>query len=124
MSPRSDEYMGAAHRKLTAARVMLRNGLSEEAAGAAYYAMLNAARAANSEQNRHSKTHRGAWTLFAELFVRTGELPTELQDMAEGARQLREEADYGGGGADEDQAREAVADAERFVQAIEDHFAR
>lgn len=123
MSPRSNEYIEAAHRKLAAARLMLENGLTEEAAGAAYYAMLNAARAANSERDRHSKTHRGAWALFAELFVKTGEMPKELQDMAEAARQLREEADYGGGGADEDQARQAVVDAERFVQMIQGHFA-
>ncbi len=120
MSPRSAEYIEAANRKLEAARVMLRNGLPEDAAGAAYYAMLNAARAAASEEGRHSKTHHGAWVLFAELFVSTGRVPRDLQSAAEEARQLREQADYGAAGADEGQAREAVAGAERFVRIVEE----
>lgn len=123
MSPRSDEYIGAAERKLAAARLMLGSGLSEDAAGAAYYAMLNAAQAANSEHGRYSKTHRGAWILFSQLFVRTGRVPEDLQAVAEDARQLREQADYGGGGADAAQAEMAVAGAERFVQIIRELFA-
>jgi len=72
LSPRSEELRALATRKLAAARTLLDSGFSQDAAGAAYYAMLYAARAALSEGDEHAKTHSGTWTLFSERYVNAG----------------------------------------------------
>jgi predicted nucleotidyltransferase len=72
MSPRSKEFMDGARERLAAARTNLDANLPYVAVGLAYYAMLYAARAALSEEDRYAKTHSGTWTLFRELFVQTG----------------------------------------------------
>ncbi len=72
MSPRSEEFMAMARDRLGAARAALEAGFSSNAASAAYFAMLYAARAALSEEEQSAKTHRGTWQLFRETFVDTG----------------------------------------------------
>lgn len=119
MSPRSEEFLDGARRKLTLARVALAAGLPQDAAGAAYYAMLNAARAALSEENLYAKTHRGVWTQFSATFVKTGRLDAQLATRAEKAREAREEADYGVGGANAAEAETMIAHAEAFITAVE-----
>lgn len=119
MSPRSEEFVVLARRKLQVARVSLEAGFPEDAAGAAYYAMLNAARAALSEQDLHAKTHNGVWTLFSERFVKAGAVAPELGAHAEAARGRREQADYDTGGAGHDEARVTIDRAEAFVEQIE-----
>jgi len=48
------------------------------ALSAAYYAMLYAARAALSERDISTKTHRGLWHELRRVFVETGELDVDL----------------------------------------------
>ena len=122
MRPRSAEFLDVARRKLKAARVAFGAGLSQDAAGAAYYAMLNAARAALSEENLYAKTHRGVWTQFSATFVKTGRLDAHLAQRAEKAREAREEADYGVGGANAEEAETMIAHAEGFLAAVEALF--
>ncbi|MGH3031399.1 MAG: HEPN domain-containing protein [Gaiellaceae bacterium] len=71
MSPRSEEFMAMARDRLALARTALDAGFPSGAVSAAYYAMLSAARAALSEEERLAKTHSGAWSLFHESFVAT-----------------------------------------------------
>lgn len=123
MSPRSQEFLDGARRKLEAARVVFDAGLPQDAAAAAYYAMLNAARAALSEEDLYAKTHRGVWALFSDTFIRTGRLDAALPTRAEEARKAREEADYGVGGADAREAETIIAHAEEFVAAVEALYA-
>lgn len=85
--------------------------------------MLNAARAALSEEDLYAKTHHAVWTLFSDTFVRTGRLDAELGTRAEGARKAREEGDYGVGGADAREAETLISAAESFVEAVERLFA-
>lgn len=66
MSPRSEEFMVQARERAVAAQELLAAGHLEPAVSVAYYAMLNAARAALSEDDQHSRTHRGTWHLFRE----------------------------------------------------------
>jgi hypothetical protein len=73
MSPRSQEFMDEARDRLAAARQIAKSGHPGSVVNAAYYAMLNAARAALSERGEHSKSHSGTWTLFSATFVATGE---------------------------------------------------
>jgi uncharacterized protein (UPF0332 family) len=119
VSPRSEEFVQVARRKLQLARSSLQAGFSEDAAAAAYYAMLSAARAALSEQDVHAKTHNGVWTLFSDRFVRTGAVGRELGGYADAAREHRQQADYETGGASPEEALVAIGHAEEFVERIE-----
>jgi len=110
--------MAGARRHLAAARALLAGGIPENAAAAAYYAMLYAARAALSEEDRNAKTHRGVWALFSESFVVTGRVSKELYDAAQTARELREASDYRAAGATTEEAERAAKAAERFVAEI------
>jgi len=56
--------------------------------------MLNAARAALSEQDEHAKTHTGTWTLFSAAFVATGNFDQGLSALARRAKAAREKGLY------------------------------
>lgn len=119
MSPRSDEYMQMAHDALEAARSLTEAGLPADAVSRAYYAMLDAARAALSERDLHAKTHGGTWSLFAEQFIKTGRIDDVWSRRAGRVRQLREAGDYDAERPDAESAAEALAQAEEFVQLID-----
>jgi uncharacterized protein (UPF0332 family) len=86
---------------------------------AAYYAMLNAARAALSERGEHAKTHSGTWTLFSKLFVTTGEFDPELSTLARQAKEAREKGDYEAAPPSAREAVDFVATAADFIAAVE-----
>lgn len=117
MSPRSAEFMAKAHSRLAAARDSLAAGHPDETVSLAYYAMLYAARAALSEENRHAKTHSGAWSQFAETFVKEGRFDTQLYRAARDVEEARLEGDYEAATFDRDRATAALETAERFVEA-------
>ena len=119
MSPRSEEFLASARERLASARDLLLTGHSETSAGAAYYAMLYAARAALSEQDLNAKTHRGTWHLFRDSFVASGRFEPGLYEASQEAQRLREAADYEAGGAAPEEAERVVAAAERFVATVE-----
>lgn len=110
--------MTSAQERIRAAHAALAAGFPSVAVSAAYYAVLYAARAALSEQDRNAKTHRGVWSLFGELFVSTGRVDSSLFDATRRIQELREAADYDAREVAEEQARAIVSDAERFVAAI------
>ncbi len=87
---------------------------------AAYYALLYAARAALSEADRHARTHRGVWHLFFQRYVATGRFDPELHAAATRQQDRRESVDYGAADLGPEDAREALAVAERFVAAVRD----
>ena len=123
MSPRSEEYMEMAREALQAARLALSEHLYADAVSRAYYAMLDAARAALSERDLYAKTHRGLWSLFSESFVKSGEVDGAWSGRAEKARNLREGGDYGAKRPAPEAATEVVQWAGEFVAEIERLFA-
>ncbi len=123
MSPRSEEFMAGARDRLDLARTALEAGFPAGATSAAYYAMLYAARAALSEEERNAKTHSGTWGLFRETFVATGRFDGRLFSEAHGTQQLREAADYDALMVPRDEAERIVALADRFVAAVADMLA-
>lgn len=123
MSPRSREFFDRARARLEDARTTLEHGLHEIAVGAAYYAMLYAARAALSERDLHAKTHSGTWSLVRQTLVADGSLPSELVAEAERLARVREGADYDAVVVDRQQAEQAVESAARFVAALADLLA-
>ncbi len=118
MSPRSEEFLSSAQERVRAARASLHAGFPTSAVSAAYYAMLYAARAALSEEERNAKTHRGVWSLFSEVFVASSRFERELFAAAQRAQDPREAADYEAGSISAEQADGVLADADRFVSAI------
>jgi uncharacterized protein (UPF0332 family) len=86
--------------------------------GAAYYAALYAARAALSEEDSYGKTHRGTWDLFRQTFVSTERFDGDLVADLRRLQQAREGADYEALAVTHEQASEAIALADRFVDAV------
>lgn len=120
MSPRSEEFIGEARERLRVARLDLDGGFPSAAVGAAYYAMLYAARGALSELDAHAKTHGGTWSLFHERLVATGRIDRELAAKARRAEKRRYETDYDAASVAPEEAEAMLADAQRFVAAVEE----
>ena len=120
MTPRSKEFFDRAWERLEGARKNLEQGEYAITVGAAYYAMLYAARAALSEQDETAKTHRGTWALFREAFVEPGRFDRDLFSQAQRTQELREAADYEAGQVSTGQAETIVEQAAGFVSAVED----
>lgn len=118
MSPRSEEFMAAARDRLDLARVAHESGHPEGALSAAYYAMLYAARAALSEEDRYAKTHSGTWHLFRETFVAAAQFDPALEKEASATQKPREDADYDAASISTERAKEVVDLAHRFVAAV------
>ncbi len=118
MSPRSTEFMQAAHRRLGAATVAI-DADPSTALSAAYYAMLYAARAALSERDIYAKTHRGTWYELQRAFVDSGELDPELATAVRNVQRNREQADYDAWPAPTDNAMQAIELARQFLETIE-----
>lgn len=110
--------MDGARERLVSARDQLATEHPSTAVSTAYYAMLYAARAALSEKDRYAKTHKGVWSLFSELFVRTGRFEKTLYDTVEDARKLREQSDYEAATMTQEEAEDVTSAAERFVAAV------
>lgn len=118
MNPRSEEFLASAREWLAAAEAALRAGFAGGAGADAYYAILYAARAALSEEDRHAKTHKGVWAVFGELFVQTGRFDRSLYRAARSAEERRLDVHYEAVAISEAEGREAVADARRFIAAV------
>ncbi len=119
MSPRSEEFMAAAREWLAGSRATLASGFPPGAVSLGYYAMLYAARAALSEEDRYAKTHSGTWQLFRETFVAIGRFDEALFERAQATLPLRMAADYEARRVAHDEAEEVVELAGRFLEAIE-----
>lgn len=119
MSPRSTEFLDAARRRLAAAAAVEEEDPST-ALSAAYYAMLYAARAALSERDVYTKTHRGLWHELRRVFVQTGELDADLVASVQKIQPEREQVDYDAWAAPAEDARHAIELADTFIAAIEE----
>jgi len=125
---RTREYLFTAHEERTMARMAIGAGLARPAISRAYYMALNAAIAVASElADRYTRTHRGLWHIAHEELVATGRLPAELHARVAELQHPRERADYGPRKPEHpfpeftmEEARQAVADAERYLSAVED----
>jgi len=118
VSPRSAEYFDVARRRLAGARAAVDVDPSFALAGA-YYAMLNAAHGALSEEDVHSRTHRGTWHLLRERFGETGRLPLELVARVQAVQLEREDADYQAWLAPREEAERVIALATEFLAVVE-----
>ena len=107
-----------AQERLSAAQGARAGGFPSSATSLAYYAMLYAARAALSEEDRYAKTHSGVWNLFGSSFVESGRFDRGLFDESRKVQRAREAADYDAAAVSAAQASSVVALAERFVTSV------
>ena len=110
--------MATARERLRLARTALEAGFPDGAVSSAYYAVLYAARAALSEEDRYAKTHTGTWRLFDSLFVEAGRFDQALFAEARRIQELREGADYDAITVSAERADPTVDVAEQFVHAV------
>lgn len=110
--------MASARERVRAAEAALAAEFPSVAVSAAYYAVLYAARAALSEEDRNARTHRGIWSLVGERLVSTGRIDVSLFRAVRRIQELREAADYDARELSAEQAQKAIADAEQFVTAV------
>jgi uncharacterized protein (UPF0332 family) len=110
--------MAMADERLRLARTAIDAGFASGAISAAYYAMLYAARAALSEEDRYAKTHKGTWDLFEQTFVAVGRFDALRLREARQIQRDREGVDYDARAVSTEEAEAILARAERFVANI------
>lgn len=116
-------YLRKAQRALEAARLLLANDDTEGACNRAYYAMFDAAHAALwatgvQQVGDVVKTHGGLASVFGQEFVKTGMVGVEQGRALGHVHKARLLADYTADPPAVDDAREAIALAELFVEAM------
>lgn len=111
--------MEQARERLAIAQEAMASGHLTGAVSVAYYAMLNAARAALSEDDEHSRTHRGTWHLFRLRYVITDAFDQSLYTLATNAQTARERGDYEAVKPSEEDAKRYVDGAAEFIGAVE-----
>ncbi|HLH48686.1 MAG TPA: HEPN domain-containing protein [Roseiarcus sp.] len=119
--------MRKASRSLSAARLLLENGFTDEAASRAYYAMFDAARAALIAANapaeaESARTHSGLIAAFARFIIAPGLLEREIGRTLGQAQYVRLIADYQGDPIGAAEASRAVEWAETFIKAVAERF--
>ena len=116
-------YLRKSRRALQTAQSLIELGDTEGACNRAYYAMFDAAHAAlwaagAQEPGAFIKTHSGLIALFGQELVKTGRIDAEQGRALGRVQKVRLLADYTADPPPEDDARQAVAQAEAFVTAI------
>lgn len=109
-----------AREELETARQNIAHGHFRAAVSRAYYAVFYMASAALFTQSVQRAKHSGVESAFAEFLVKQGYIEPEYSRIYQRARRRREEADYADEPhIDEAEARQALGDAERFVDRVE-----
>lgn len=126
MSPRITALMQKSRRALRSARLGLRDGDTDGAVNRSYYAMVSSAQAAllssGVPEDKLPRTHAGLISAFGERVVKSGKVGAEFGRSMNKTEGLRLRADYTGEQLDLETTEQALADAERFVQSVEQAF--
>ncbi len=113
-------YMEQAHRMLDEARFLLTGQFTRGPSSRAYYAVFHSTTAALYALNVVRGKHSGVQSALSQFLVQPGLLEEEYKDIFNRLYKYRETSDYEPRKEPAlDQARELVADAERFVARIE-----
>ncbi len=106
--------------EIEAARLLAGGGFFSQAASRAYYAAFYAADEALPTIGSSRSTHAGVISAFGRSVVREGELDAEYGRVLRRLFESRGRADYDTEPVEPEQAAEAIADAGRFVDAVEE----
>ena len=106
-----------AREDLDAARANIANGYYRAAVSRSYYAVFYMASAALFSQSIQRSKHSGLEAAFNQYLVKPGQIEPEFSRLYQIVRRQREEADYAEEPLiDEAAARQALNDAEMFVE--------
>lgn len=106
--------------KLSAAKVLLREGYFDDAVSRAYYSMYFAARAILLTRDIVPKTHKGLISKFGLEFIDDGFIERTYGRALNVAKEDREDADYSITCAiTEEEAESVINDADAFLKRIE-----
>jgi uncharacterized protein (UPF0332 family) len=109
-----------AREELETARDNIAHGHFRAAISRAYYAVFYMASAALFSQSVQRSKHSGVESAFSKFLVKSGYIEPEFSRLYQRARRQREEADYADDShVDETTARQALDDAEHFVDRLE-----
>ena len=104
-------------------RLMQEAGHLRAAVNRAYYAMYYAVQAILAKGGLSTSKHSGAISLFNREFVKTGVFDRQLSRWLSELFDLRQDADYGDmSEVSDDQATEAMKQAEEFVTCVKAHL--
>lgn len=117
------EMMEKAVRAVDSAQLLLAAGDADGACNRAYYAMFDAARAAlvavgSPASAQTARTHSGLISAFGQHLVKPGYVPAEMGRILNRVQECRLVADYSGDLLEEDDAVQAVGNAQRFVSVM------
>ncbi len=124
MRRRTEELLEEAHERLKVARLSVGAEIGTPAVSLGYYAAFDAARAALSEEDRHTRSHEGTWQLFRETFVLAGRFDAGLYAATPAGQERRDNADYRRVRVTLEEARTIIETCDRFLTAVEAMLAR
>lgn len=104
---------------LEAARHLGDGGFGPQAVSRAYYAVFHAAEAALLSLGETRSKHAGVVAAFGQLVVSPGGFDGETARVLRSLFERRHDADNAGASFSEAETEAAIADAERFVEAVE-----
>lgn len=114
-----------AEEKLRMAKVLLKNGGYDDAVSRGYYSVFHAAQAILLTEGLSADTHQGLINLFGLNFVKTGKFDRKFGRILSNLKDDRENGDYEIYSAiDEEVAKEAVCEAEEFLQEAKRYLLR
>lgn len=105
---------------LAAARYLLDGGFNRNAVSCAYYATFHAAQTALVSTGRSPRTHADVLRRFGQEIIVEGGFARAHGKSLHKLFDQRNAADYSDEGVDSELAAEAVVDAERFVDSVEE----
>lgn len=118
MNATSEAFLKKAAQSLEAAELLAAQGYLDFAASRAYYAMFYSAEALLLERGLEFTSHKAVVSAFGKEFAKSGEMDQTLHAAFIQAQRLRHAGDYDvGPELDDRHARQALADARRFIDA-------
>lgn len=106
-----------AHKSLNAAKILLDNGYTSDAASRAYYSSFYVAEAFLEGEGKSFASHSAVISTFGRNFANAGKVPVEFHRMLLDSERLRHKADYSRhSNVSSQQAQEQITRAKQFVQ--------
>ena len=112
-------YLAKLRSKLRVARELVKQHEWDDVVSRAYYAAFHAAQAALLAEGHQAETHRGLLTLFSLVLVKTGKFEKKWGKFLANLKEIAT-GDYEALSLDEQTACLALAEAEEFVEKVEE----
>lgn len=119
MSPGVDAELRRSRDELGASAALIEAGFPDQAASRAYYAAFHSASGALRCLGEARSKHSGVLSAFGRIVIKEGGLDPECGRVLRDLFEARNDVDYALDPASEEDAQESLAQAQRFVTAVE-----